>query len=385
MRLLLGLGLVLVGAAAAQDEEDPLGRPGHDDTGTTTWAFRLGLFQQPDSGDGNPFLDEELTVIEPVVLFETDLNPRLRGSSMFSYDNVSSASIDRLSKFDGQSGASGDFYFGLDLGLSYLWDQATDVGGNLHFSKEYDYTSIGLGGSWGKEFDGGNARLKASLSAYLDTVDLIRFDGVETGDDDRTTLSANLNWYQVLSPRTHGEVGLTLGAQSGYLETPYNAVVIEDPFAPPNGNLDNFARGFEVTEELPDSRLRTAVHAKVRHRLSEGRSIGLGARIYQDDWGITAFSLEPSWHQRLGDRWAVALRYRIYSQTEADAFAHSFVVIEKERTQDSDLGDFDAHTLGSHFTWFRSESTTWDFGVDYTDRSDGLNHLTATIGWRYSF
>ena len=60
-------------------------------------------------------------------------------------------------------------------------------------------------------------------------------------------------------------------------------------------------------------------------------------------------------------------------------------MIEKERTQDSDLGDFDAHTLGSHFTWFRSESTTWDFGVDYTDRSDGLNHLTATIGWRYSF
>ena len=58
-------------------------------------ALRLGYFDQPDDGEGNPFLDESLTVIEPVVVLDWDVSRDLGYTLKVAYDNVSSASIDR--------------------------------------------------------------------------------------------------------------------------------------------------------------------------------------------------------------------------------------------------------------------------------------------------
>lgn len=85
------------------------GEAGHGEVG-----FRIGYYDSDDSGDGNPFLDESLTVIEPVLLFSYNLTDRATIWSKLSYDFVSSASIDRLSNYATQSGASGDNYFGFD-------------------------------------------------------------------------------------------------------------------------------------------------------------------------------------------------------------------------------------------------------------------------------
>lgn len=116
--------------------------------GTGHLGFRLGYYNNGDAGDGNPFLDESLTVIEPVVFYDYNLSDSTNLFFKFSYDNVSSASIERLNSYPGtqQSGATGDYYFGLDGGATWALDEDARVSAFAHASAEYDYRSFGLGG-----------------------------------------------------------------------------------------------------------------------------------------------------------------------------------------------------------------------------------------------
>lgn len=355
--------------------------PGHG-----SLEFRLGFYDTPDSGDGNPFLDEELTVIEPVIIFDYAYSERLLLHGTFSYDFVSSASIDRLSNFPDQSGASGDNYLGLDLGFVYLIDDDWSYGGFLSASTEYDYQSLGLGGHVTRNLAEKNATVKVSLNGFFDSIDVIRFDGTEESDDERLSLSSTVNYYQVFDPRTHGEFGFTFTFQDGFLETPYNAVVIEDSALAPNPNLDNNARGLEVVEELPDSRVRGAIFGRVRHSLSDLTSVELGTRLYTDSWGISSVAVEPRLYRWLvKDVLSARLRYRFYLQTEADDYQDRFFAAPKERTQDSDLADFTSHTVGVRFDWHAAENMRFDIGVDYLLREDDLNQLMASIGLLWEF
>lgn len=392
--LLLVCALALVAGARGQGSQ-PTQTPGSDPyslpseqgaTGTKTLTFQLGFYDKDDSGDGNPFLDESLTVIEPVIIFDNNVSDSFGYYTKFSYDNVSSASIDRLGDFPEQSGASGDYYFGLEYGARHLWSDKTWLGWHVGASTEYDYNSLGLGGSVSLEPENTDAKLTFSVDGFFDQIDVIRFNGKEDGTDDRTSIAATARWYQVLTPEMHGEFGATVSHQSGFLETAYNAVVIEDDTQPPNPNLENRARGFEITEELPDSRTRTAVFGKVRRYLSPSTAAELGGRIYNDDWGITGVSLEPRLYQELVvDKLRLRLRYRYYQQSEADSFKEHFTKEVDERTQDSDLADFSSHTLGAKVTWFKGPGSTWSLAADYVSRDDGLDHILAAVGWAFSF
>ncbi|MCP5020682.1 MAG: DUF3570 domain-containing protein [bacterium] len=360
----------------------------HGDIGTGYWSLRLGFYDKDDQGDGNPFVDESVTVIEPVITYDYQASEDFGYHLQLAYDNISSASIDRIADVAGseESGASGDNYVGLDASFRHRLSEQTNLNWHAGASFEYDYFSAGLGGGLSRKLDPQDAVISANLNAYLDSVDLIRWDGRSYGSDNRTSITGSLSWYQVLTPTTHGEFGLTLTSQSGFLATPINAVVVENPADPPNPNLANNARGTEWDEVLPGSRTRIALFGSVRHALDDFRAVQLGGRIYADDWGITAFDLSPKYiHQfQGGSLWDV--RYRHYTQSEADSYGTSFTVdpvAGEERTQDSELADFDSHLIGTHLSW--GSGDRWDFGFDYLSRSDNLDHMFFSIGWKRSF
>ena len=370
---------LLLSAGTARAAEEP---------GSGSIGFQLGFYAQPDGGsgaDGNPFLDEELTVIEPVIVFDYQINAADSVWALFSYDYVSSASIDRLSKFPQQSGASGDYYFGLDAGWRHRLDDRRSRGLFVSGSVEYDYRSFGFGGDYAHDFPELGGSLKLTGSAFFDTLDVIRFNGVEEGTDQRFTLSAGGTWYQTFSPKLHATYGATLTLQNGFLETPYNAVVIEDGSGP-NPNLVGNAPGREVVEVLPDTRVRGALHGQLRHTAGADGAVELGGRLYADDWGIVGLSLEPAYHHWLvPDRHRLRLGYRFYTQTAADAYAEHFTAEEAERTQDADLADFIANSLGVSWIWTPANGDTFSFGVDYTMRSDDLNYLMVNAGYKRPF
>ena len=349
-------------------------------------SSRLGFYYNGDDQDGNPFLDEELTVIEPSIFFDYNVSEETSMWGKFSYDYVSSASIDRLSNYPEQSGASGDYYFGLDLGANHQLSDSKTIGGFLSGSVEYDYRSFGLGGHYSWDTNQRNTRFKISSNAFYDQLDIIRFNGVEDGTDSRISITSSATWYQIINSKTHSESGISLTYQSGFLETPYNAVVIEDSSLPPNPALDNNARGIEITEELDDTRLRLALYGKVKRYITDGHALALGSRLYADSWGILGVSLQPS-----VDSWLVPevfrtqLRYRVYSQSEADDYSKSFTTETSQRTQDSDLGSFVSHGAGATFYWHLSPTLVWDIGGDYILRDDGLDQIQISTGFQKKF
>lgn len=349
-------------------------------------AVRLGYFDQSDSGDGNPFLDESLTVIEPIVVLDWDVSRDLGYTLKVAYDNVSSASIDRLSDYPDQSGASGDFWYGLEFGMRHRLDDVWRAGWHVGASAEYDYRSIKAGGElqWTPN-DDRDASVTTSLDLFLDQIDVIRFNGTEDGSDSRTSIASTTQWHQVLSPRMHGIFGATLAYQTGFLETAYNGVVVEDGATPPFP-FDNGALGTEIAEELPDSRARIALFGRVRRQLTEGTALELGARLYGDDWGVTSVAFEPRLYQTLvRDRLLLRLRYRYYTQSEADDYYESLpgaAPVPRFRTSDSELGAYDAHSFGVKFLWYSRGAWEFDVGLDQVISGDGLDSTLATVGYK---
>lgn len=430
MRLLLVGALVLgcAGAALAQEGgqeriDPPSASPPQDrgepsapaapsqtggKAGEGAVEFRVGYYDNADGdSEGNPFLDESLTDIEAVIVVEYQATDKLRLTLTGSYDFVSSASIDRLSNYPSQSGASGDNYFSGDLAATYAWSDDLRVGGHVGASFEYDYRSLGLGGRVEVDVAEDNATLSMALNAYFDSIDVIRFDGTNDGTDDRLSLSVNLGYYQVLSPTLHMSVGLNVTHQSGFLQTAYNGVVLEDPGRPLSEGIDpdllldlnRLPPGVAIeAEELPDTRLRSALFGEVRKSFSEiGTAVGVGSRLYMDSWGIASASLELKLYQWLiDDVLRARLRYRFYTQSAADDYEERFYVPlnqrsnnplrpRRERTQDSDLSAFSSHTIGLKFVVLLSDRIALDVGGDYVLRSDGIDQLLFSLGLRWEF
>ncbi|MFT5286762.1 MAG: hypothetical protein ACI8TQ_002934 [Planctomycetota bacterium] len=374
-------------AAANSNVAAPEVSAGKLKPGEGTISYRLSFFDVGDSGSGNPFIDESLTVIEPVIVFDHQLTEKTGITGTLSYDLVSSASIERLSNYSGQSGASGDNYIGLDLGVRYAYSPKTDLSAHASFSTEYDYNSLGAGAAISRESADGDSRLTYSFDAFFDSLDLIRGTAASQansdGTDNRTSYAATAKWYQIISPKSHGEFGLTLAQQTGFLSTPYNFVVDESKPTPgATFPYENGAQGSDINEVLPDSRTRIALYGRVRNSLGPGRSWELGGRIYQDDWGISSFSIEPAYEAAISSKWRIRPRYRYYNQTAADAFFESYNgEAVAELTQDSDLGAFNSNLFGVKFLKRNSAKSSMDVSLDYILRSDGLDQLVFSIGW----
>ncbi|MFT5444494.1 MAG: hypothetical protein ACI8W3_003550 [Myxococcota bacterium] len=382
---MLASAILLTSAFTATAEEVDAPFTGSAEAGTGFVEFRLGYYNNADNGDGNPFLDEELTVVEPIALIDYNITDRVAAWFQFSYDSVSSASIDRLSKTDNQSGASGDYYYGFDFGARYEIDENRRAGGFVNFSNEYDYASVGFGGDFAQDFGNKDATVKLSANAFFDKVDVILFNGREPGVDDRTSISTTLSWYQIVNPRVHAELGATFGYQTGFLETAFNAVVVEDPGDDRNPSLDNRARGTEFTEKMPNTRLRGSLFGRTRYSVRPGTALELGGRLYNDSWGIFSFTLEPRIQQQVFDRVMLKAGYRYYNQTAADDFKSHFTSLPSKRTQDSDLGKFGSHGINAGVSWEPIRTLKLDFTAGYTFRDDGIDHLLLSVGFRKSF
>ena len=391
-----------------------------NEAGHGSVTFGLNYYQNDDNGDGNPFLDEALTDIEPVIIFDYNVTDRFSINGDLSYDYVSSASLKRLDGLGHQSGATGDYYYGANLGGAYKLNPDLRIGGSLSFSTEYDYDSIGLGSFVARDLNNKNTTLKLNLNAFQDSIDVIRWngwqgvrwDGLESSEesetDDRTTLSLTGNWYQIITPTTHSELGISATHQSGFLETAYNFVVMEydDPdHDPPSRtlgpdsfhplardddllDLDEDITGQIYSEKLPDTRTRGSIFGRVRTSLSPATAVELGGRLYADSWGISSVTIEPRLYQWLiEDKLSARLRYRFYAQTAADDYSAHFYMEDppKFMTQDSDLGDFTANGAGIKFSWYVSETLRFDLSGDYILRSDGIDQVRCADAFNWSF
>ncbi len=390
--LSLALALALAGTARAQEAPGPdageRAPEAEEAPGRTTVTARTSYYAQEDRRGtrGNPFADETLTVIEPVLLLDHQADADTGWSVQLSHDLVTSASIAKLDNFPLQSGASGDYYFGLDLGLRQRVAPGVELGVGAHGSFERDYRSFGGSARVTLTSADGNDALTIAGRGFFDTVVRIGYDGINRGPAARRTGTLELTYYRALTPWLHGEAGTSLTWQEGALETPLNSFVVAAAFAGANPYLVGGFAGFEHPEALPERRLRGAWFARARALLPTGTALELGGRYYADSWGLTAVTLEPALHQWLvRDLLRARVLYRHHVQRAADAydrfFAFSEGALPYRRTQDPDLGAFRSHAVGLGLTL---DLAPWrlDVGVDRVWRSDGLHQWWATAGLR---
>lgn len=272
-------------------------------------------------------------------------------------------------------------------------DRNTIWSAKASFSNEYDYSSIGVGGSITKLFNEKNTEVSLSANAYFDTWKLIYPIELRTpGDDDfnlndfeitgnpnyspsftpfndktRNSYSAGLVFSQILSKKLQMSLAFDVVSQEGLLSTPYQRVYFSDI-------ADSFIENFHLAddvERLPDTRFKFAVGTRFNYYINETFVLRTFYRYYTDDWGINSHTASIELPIKLGSKFTLYPSYRYYTQTQADYFApyNSHESTNTFYTSDFDLSDYDSNQfgLGITYTDIFTKSHIYKFGLKSID------------------
>lgn len=322
-------------------------------------------------------------------------------------------------------------------------DRKWIVGADLHFSNEYDYTSLGIGGNISKLFNGTNSEISLKANVYLDQwkpiypTELHEYDkygssflnngyfenitvynenGLGTNqyvptqfeaiaDSKRNSYSGTLGFSQVLTRNLQFSVFMDVVMQEGLLSTPYHRMYFADKANYYIGDTQYISvyetrdnkgvyRLADDIERLPDTRLKLPFGARINYYLSERISLRTYYRYYWDDWDITSHTANVELPIKLSDKFTLTPAYRYYMQTKAKYFA-GFEQHDSEEefyTSDYDLSDFDAqqYGFGLSYTDIFTKAKIWKIGLKNVDlryqhytRSNGLTADIATLGFKF--
>jgi hypothetical protein len=224
--------------------------------------------------------------------------------------------------------------------------KGTEFGIGTYYSHEYNYTSYALDAHVGfKNKTGGEFSLKGS--AYLDQVKLIypseliptttatigntqSYDeniiktnasrgsnygngtneesgGYNIPSSPRNTYTGSFTYSQIINKEAQFAILLDLVKQDGYLGLPFHRVFFE-----------NYS---EKVENLPTTRTKIPIGARVNYFLGDNLIVKSYYRFYTDDWGLTAHTASVELPYKFTPFFSVAPFYRYYTQTATKYFA----------------------------------------------------------------
>jgi hypothetical protein len=349
--------------------------------------------------------NEELTDVTGTFVVSIPLNDDdvlVIDAGVSAYTSASSSNIN---PFDGgqvadpfvaSSGASGsDLWSSLKGVYTHSSDDRNDIwSAQLSVAAEYDYFSIGFGGSYTKLFNEKNTELSLNTSVYLDNWNTIypielrpftpngigSFRASEiTGNNNyapnfstfdktnRNSYAAGLGFSQILHKNIQGSLALDLVQQQGLLSTPFQRVYFADV-------ADSFVEGFQLAddiERLPDTRFKVALGGRLNWYLNETFTLRTFYRYYLDDWGIRSNTASVELPIKITQQFTLYPSYRYYDQTAADYFApyETHLSTATFYTSDFDLSKYVANQfgMGVNYTDIFTGAHVWKFGLKSID------------------
>jgi hypothetical protein len=302
--------------------------------------------------------DQHLTDTAPTILLNIPLDSTTRLSANVGIDYYASASSDKIDQVMSSPSAS-DVRYHADFGLSHtLANKLTTLGAGAGVSKEYDYLSFNLLGSWTHASADGNRQFSASGQVFLDQIKLItpaelRVGGTRNhhyGSDNRQSFTLSLVYAQVLSRRLQAAVGFEPVVQRGLLSTPFQRVYFYD-YAPEG--LAPGTLGTAKAEVLPRLRYKYPASLRLTYYATDLVQLRGFYRFYNDNFGIRAHTFELEAPLKVTPFFTLYPFYRYHTQTAADYFApylaHS--VFDEYFTSDYDLSAFSANKVGLGFRY----------------------------------
>ncbi|MFH6602832.1 DUF3570 domain-containing protein [Maribacter algicola] len=332
---------------------------------------------------------EELTDLVGTVVLSIPLNEDdvlTIDASISAYTSASSSNVDpfddrnQADPFVASSGASqSDTWVNFTGNYSHSSDDRNNiVSVKLSVSSEYDYFSVGFGGSYAKLFNEKNTELSINANVFLDKwnaiypielrpfgnngIGFFRPDEItgnvnynpdfnEFDDENRRSYALGLGFSQILHKNVQGSLSLDFVNQTGLLSTPFQRVYFNDV-------ADSFIENFQLAddiEQLPDSRFKIALGGRLNWFLNETIALRTYYRYYFDDWGIRSHTASLEVPIKLSDQFTVYPNYRFYNQSAADYFApfETHLSTDVFYTSDFDLSKYTANQFG--------------LGLSYTD------------------
>ncbi|MCA8830051.1 DUF3570 domain-containing protein [Hymenobacter pini] len=356
---LLVAGLLLPGLALAQGGVTPnrIDGSGIPTTPTTTNVSTaspgetevniLGSYYQQDGvhgavqgGKGT----EYLTDVTPTIILNIPLDTVSRLTANIGADFYASASTDRIDGVEGyylSTPSSHDARYHADLGYSRE-NKAKHriVGFGAGVSKEYDYFSVNVAGSWSKASQDGNRELSVAGQVFIDQAKLIYPVELRTGQmlvptDKRQSYNLNLVYSQVISQRLQVAVSTELVYQHGLLSTPFHRVYFQNTTLP-------------KVEQLPQQRFKYPVGLRLSYYATDFVQLRGFYRFYNDNFGIQAHTLELETPLKITPFFVAYPFYRYHTQTAAKYFAPyaQHTLQDEYYTSDYDLSNFSANKYG---------------------------------------
>ncbi len=393
MKVVLSLFLILLsGALLAQSETDNNGSYKKRVLESAEVEFLMNYYDQ--SGENAAVTGgkgtEDLQDLSPTILVSVPLNDDDVLTVQANISAYSSASSSNIDPFDGKkpadpfvasTGASrSDVWMNGIVGYNHSSDDRNRVwSADLSFSAEFDYTSVGGGGSYTWLFNEKNTEFSLHGNVYIDTWNLIYpvelrpsmiggtpgnqlIQGIqiqgnyqpqftEISSKGRNSYSAGFGFSQILSSRMNAYLSADFIFQDGLLSTPFHRIYFSDV-------EDAFAENFHLAEgieRLPNSRFKTALGGRINYFVNERITLRTYYRYYFDNWGISSNTASIEIPVKITDKFTVYPSYRYYDQTAADYFApyNQHLSTEQYYTSDYDLSKFHANNFG--------------IGVSYTD------------------
>ena len=347
-----------------------------------------------------------------------------------AYTSASSSNIDPFDSdqpadpFVASSGASAsDLWANLTGIYSHSSDDRNDIwSAKLSVSSEYDYFSIGVGGSYTKLFNEKNTEVSISGNAYIDTwnaiypIELRPFgeggDGLNNRLFTENTITGNTNYSprfaefesegrnsyalgfgfsQILHKNVQGSLALDFVQQDGLLSTPFQRVYFGDVA---DSFIDNFQLA-DAVERLPDSRFKVAAGGRLNWYLNETFTVRTFYRYYFDDWGIDSHTASIEVPIKITDKFTLYPSYRYYTQTAADYFRsyEQALSTDKFYTSDYDLSEYSANQFGFgvSYTDIFAKMHIWKFGLKSIDlkfyqydRDTSFSSSIITAGFKFT-
>ncbi len=323
----------------------------------------------------------------------------------------------------------------------------TILNADASFAKEFDYTSIGIGGGLTKLFNEKNTEIGLKANVYLDTwnprypteihsyltanqnlnngffsgVDILNQSGniidkngtnvwspINTtlvDNNARNTYSLSVSFSQILSKKTQVSLFFDLVQQDGWLANPMqrvyfadrdnyyigNASSIPNYTSPTNTNVFQLA---DDIERLPNSRLKLPIGIRFNQYINEAVTLRTYFRYYYDDWGVKSSTAEIELPIKISDKFTFYPSYRYYTQTAADYFApfEQHLSTEEFYTSDYDLSKFNSNQVGVglSYTDIFAKSHIWKLGLKSIDlkynsykRNTGLKAGIISAGLKF--
>jgi hypothetical protein len=266
--------------------------------------------------------------------------------------------------------------------LSFDWEKPMSKTSkgiySFNFSKEIDYTSVGLGATFSWDT---NQRLRtwtAGVSYSMDTVDPLGgvtkpFSTVPTtsagkketiGDtEDKTVADILFGLTQIVSRHTLMQFNINYGIDDGYLTDPYKLLSVYDS----NGDLvgtppTDFTY---LYEKRPDSRTRQAVYWKTVYTPGQD-VVNFSYRYYWDNWGISSHTLDGRYRFEIGGGHYIEPHLRYYLQDKADFYHYNLVEGNTPAYASADyrLADMSTTTFGFKYGLEITKSTEFNIRIE---------------------